>query len=73
MVVYCSEINARMKIVPQKIEYEVSEIKVLPKVEGKTPSELIIKVDPPIGGKALEALLKSKDLEVEDGKLVSFK
>jgi len=75
MKAYCSEEQTRMKVVPQKIEYEVSEIKVHPKVEGKdAPSEPItIRVDPPIDGKALEALLAAKDLEVEDGKLISFK
>jgi len=72
MKAYGSKMQTRIKIIPQKIEYEVSEIKVLPK--DKTTSEPItIKVDPPINGKALEALLASKDLEVEDGKLLSFK
>jgi len=32
-----------------------------------------VKVDPPINGTALEALLKAKDLEIEDGRLLSFK
>jgi len=63
-----------MKIFPQKIDYEVSEIKVIPIDKDKAPGELItIKVDPPIDGDALRALLKAKDLEVEDGKLISFK
>ena len=67
--------QAHLKIVPQKIMYEVSEIKVLPQVEGgDAPSGLItVKVDPPINGTALEALLKAKDLEIEEGRLVSFK
>ena len=75
MNAYSSKMQTRLKIVPQKIEYEVSEIKVHPKVEGKdAPSEPItIRVEPPIDGKALEALLAAKDLEVEDGKLISFK
>ena len=73
MNAYSSKMQTRLKIVPQKIDYEVSEIKVLPR-GGDMPSEPItIKVDPPINGKALEALLASKDLEVEDGKLISFK
>ena len=73
MKVYCSEEQTRVKIVPQKIEYEVSEIKVHRK-GGDTSSESItIKVDPPIDGEALEALLAAKNLEVEDGKLISFK
>jgi hypothetical protein len=75
MKAYGSKMQTRMKILPQKIEFEVSEIKIFPKTEGgDVPNGFIaIKVDPPIDGKALEALLASKDLEVEDGRLLSFK
>jgi len=66
--------QTRMKIVPQKIEFGVSEIRVLPQVKGgDTPSGLItMKVDPPINGTSLKVLLKAKDL-IEDGRLLSFK
>jgi len=72
MKAYGSEEQTRVKIVPQRIEYDVSEIKVHRK-GGDTPESITIKVDPPIDSKALEALLAAKDLEVEDGKLISFK
>lgn len=73
MNAYSSKMQTRLKIVPQKIDYEVSEIRVLPKGWNMSSEPITIKVDPPIDGKALEALLASKDLEVEDGKLISFK
>ena len=62
-----------MKIVPKKIEYEVTGIKVHLKNKGTLNNLLTLKVDPPIDGEALEALLSATDLEIEDGKLVSFK
>jgi len=62
-----------MRIVPKKIEYEVSEIKVHLKEKGTMKNPIAVKVDPPIDGEALEALLSATDLEIEDGKLVSFK
>ncbi|MFB0543426.1 MAG: hypothetical protein ACETVR_01465 [Candidatus Bathyarchaeia archaeon] len=54
---------------------QVTEIKVDPKDEGKsnTTEPIKIKVDPPIEGEALKVLLASTDIEVEDGRLVSFK
>ena len=75
MEVCGSKMQARMRVIPQKIECKVSEISVLLKAKvGGTPNGLItVKVDPPINGTALEALLKAKDLEIEDGRLLSFK
>jgi hypothetical protein len=70
-----TETPVRIKIIPEKIDCEVVEIKVYPKVEGKSKLDepIVIEVDPPIGGEALKALLEATDVEVQDGKLISFK
>lgn len=50
---------------------EISEIKVYSKTDDK--NAILIKIEPSIEGVALEALLRSTDMEIKDGKLVSFK
>jgi len=62
-----------MRITPKKLEYEVAEIRVHLKEKGSQKNPIAVKVDPPIYGEALEALLSAVDLEIEDGKLISFK
>lgn len=63
-----------MKIKPKTITFKVSEASIFPTVEGKIlPGEPIdVVIDPPFPGYIFERLVKSKTIEVEDGKLVGF-
>lgn len=50
---------------------QITEIKVYPKIGSE--HAVTIKIEPAIEGEALEALLASTNVEINKGKLVSFK
>lgn len=64
-----------MKVIPGIITFKVSEIRVYPREEGEMfpgePIDLII--DPPFDRVGLDRLLRSREIEIEDGKLVGLK
>jgi len=63
-----------MKIIPAIITFKVSEIRVYPREEGKKfPGEPIdVIIDPPLNRVGFDRLVRSREIEVEDGKLVGF-